>query len=93
MRWPLIRHLFAYLQRVMSGAPQVATRLSADEAVALARAGAGGANIDTLNMATVEVRDGHPVWVVSEAAIGSVQVVEVDDATGAVLSKYRRGIR
>ena len=89
----VINHLHRYLLGLLTGAEPVATRLSADEAIALARAGAGIANIDDLNMASVQVRAGQKVWIVSEAAIGSVQVVEVDDATGTILSKYRRGIR
>jgi hypothetical protein len=87
----VINRLLNYLQRFLSGDPPIVTRLSADEAIALARAGL--AHNDNLNMASAHVRDGQTVWFVSEAAIGSVQVVEVDDATGAVLAKYRRGIR
>lgn len=89
----MINRLFQHLRGLLKSTRPVTTRLHAHEAVALARAADGISSPENLSMATPCLRDGQAVWIVSEAAIGNVQIVEVDDATGAVLSKYRRGVR
>jgi hypothetical protein len=44
-------------------------------------------------MATRAVKDGRIIWSVSEAAIGSVLVVDIDDVTASAVAIRRVGLR
>ena len=46
-----------------------------------------------LTMATRALKNGRIVWSVSEPAIGSVLVVDVDDETATVINVRRVGLR
>ena len=71
-----------------------ASNLSEAQAVQIAQAAAvAERKLAPLIMATRHVRDGRLIWSVSEAAIGNVLVVEVDDETGTVLAVRRVGLR
>ena len=69
------------------------TRLSRDEVLSLARAALVEPGAERLTMTMVIERDGALIWCVSEAAIGSVLEVEIDDGSGRVLRAGRRGGR
>lgn len=74
--------------------PPPATRLSADEAAAIALGAVDDPVLGpTLTDAVPATRDDAIVWTVTGVAIGSVPQVEVDDATGAVLAVRRVGLR
>lgn len=75
------------------GRQTVSTRLSILEAIAIARAALPEAERDLLETATPCVVDQRTVWVVSQAAIGHVLVVQIDDETGNVSSARRVGVR
>lgn len=71
-----------------------ATRLTAETAAAIARTAVTDPIMSpTLTTASVASRDGTLVWTVSAMARGRVPHVEVDDATGAVLSVRWIGLR
>ena len=68
--------------------------LTANEALQIARTHASSATeAERLQMALLAEEDGKKIWVVSEAAVGNVAFVEIDDATGELLRKGRHGIR
>jgi len=74
--------------------PPIPTRLSSDEAIAIARrAAADDPECDQLTIASVERRSGNAVWVVSPAVVGRHLVISIDDATGNVLEKKHVGLR
>lgn len=76
------------------GAPTIPTRLSSDEAIAIARrAAADDPQCEYLTIASVERRSGNAIWIVSPAVVGRHLVISIDDATGEVLEKKHVGIR
>jgi len=76
------------------GQKPLPTRLSAEQAIELARAAADSdPRRDLLTMTSVRERDGARIWSVSSATVGSALVVELDDATGEILRVYNVGIR
>lgn len=78
----LIKSMF----RPKSGTP----RRTENECLALARDAARTAGHDVALLHMVRFVDGEsPRWIVSEASIGSCLVVEIDDATGEVISMDR----
>jgi hypothetical protein len=77
-----------------TGAPSPVSNLSESQAIQIAQAAAAATGkTGSLTMATRHVRDGRLVWHVSEAAIGSVLVVDVDDETATVIAVRRVGVR
>jgi len=78
----------AFLGRVARwfGSSAATPRLSAAHALELARARATSEGYDpqTLQMVTHREVDGRIRWHVSEAAVGSVLLVEIDDESGTV---------
>lgn len=60
--------------------------------IASVAASSAGASRE-LTLASRSTRDGRIVWSVSEAAIGSVLVVDIDDETATVLAVRRVGLR
>lgn len=74
--------------------PPPPSRLTREQAVAIARGAVPpGQDPERLVMPHCWQRDGRLIWTVSEAAIGSVLNVDVDDATGEVLAVRRVGLR
>jgi hypothetical protein len=74
--------------------PAIATRLSSDQAVAIARAATPDDPLcEDLAMTMVEERDGKPVWIVSSATIGLTLLVVIDDENGRTLEVKRLGVR
>ena len=74
--------------------PASVAKLSEFEAIQIAQtAAAPNSDAPALTLATRAVKDGRIVWSVSEAAIGNVLVVEVDDETSNVVSVRRVGLR
>ena len=70
------------------------TRLSADQAIQIARAAVEDASTrELLTMTRVDDRGGTLVWTVSQAVMGRATHVEVDDASGRVLQVYASGVR
>ena len=69
-------------------------KLSESQAIQIAPAAASAdRDARALTIATRAMKDGRIVWNVSEAAIGNVLVVEVDDETGTAMSVRRVGLR
>jgi hypothetical protein len=66
--------------------PKLAPRLSSESVLSIARSRAAseGYEADKLQMVTHREIDGRIVWHVSEAAIGAVLLIEVDDQDGDV---------
>ncbi len=87
--------VFDFLARWLGKSPQpIPTRLSSDEAIAIARRAAADDPLgEDLTMATVEQRSGNAVWIVSPAVVGRHLVILIDDATGNVLEKKHVGLR
>lgn len=74
--------------------PLSVAKLSEFEAIQIAQtAAAPNRDAPALTLATRAVKNGRIVWSVSEAAIGNVLVVEVDDETSNVVSVRRVGLR
>jgi uncharacterized membrane protein YkoI len=70
------------------------TRLSAEQAIQIARAAVEEVSTrELLTMTRVDDRDGTLIWTVSQAVMGRATHVEVDDASGQVLRIYASGIR
>jgi hypothetical protein len=69
-------------------------RLDRERALEIARpAAAGYPGADRLSMSILQARGSANIWVVSTPTIGDSLVVEIDDATEAVLSVGRVGGR
>jgi hypothetical protein len=86
--------MFTWLRRVVLGPPGRATRMTQDEAMALAAKAAEAAGIDrVLGVAMVRRVDGRLTWIVSTATKGSGWSVSIDDATGEAGPVKRWGIR
>jgi len=69
------------------------THLTSEQAIALAQAAMGDVQ-RPMALATFVQREGRGVWhVTSRIAMGAMPYVDVDDATGEILAKGRRGIR
>jgi len=87
--------VFDFLARLLGKGPQpTPTRLSSDEAIAIARrAAADDPQGDLLTIAHAEQRSGNTIWIVSPAVMGRHLVVSIDDATGEVLEKKHVGTR
>lgn len=86
--------MFQFISRWLSGKPNIQTRLSADEALAIARSAASNdAMSQHLGPTTVEQRSGSVVWIVSSATVGRTLEVLIDDATGKVLDVRHVGVR
>lgn len=87
--------MFKFISRWLSGkTANIQTRLSADEALAIARSATSGDSMSQhLARTTVEERSGSVVWIVSSATVGSMIEVSIDDATGKVLDVQRIGVR
>jgi hypothetical protein len=74
--------------------PRAATRLSEQEALAIARdATTDDPLCGQLAMTLVEQRPEGPVWIVGSAAIGLSLEVTIDDASGRVLAIKHVGLR
>jgi hypothetical protein len=72
----------------------VRTRLSREEALAIARhAAAHDSLAPQLALTTIELRAGLPVWIVSSASVGQVLEVSIDDSTGHAFQVQRLGLR
>lgn len=87
--------MFKFISRWLSGkASNIQTRLSADQALAIARkATSSDALSRHLGPTTVEERSGSVVWLVSSATVGGMLEVSIDDATGEVLDVRHVGVR
>ena len=71
-------------------------RLDRERVLEIARAAAAAAGdpwAAELAMTNLEARGSAKIWVVSTPTIGSALVVNIDDATEAVLSVRRFGVR
>jgi hypothetical protein len=74
--------------------PQVATRLTEREALAIAReAAAGDPLCEQLAMTLVEERAEGLVWIVGSAGVGFWLQVTIDDTSGRVLEIKHGGLR
>jgi hypothetical protein len=74
------------------GAPE--GRLDQERVLEIARAAAAGfPGADRLLWTSLQTRGSAKIWVVSTPTVGSALVVEIDDATEAVLSVGRVGLR
>jgi len=88
MLFDLFRRWFGCAQR------KPPTRLSADDAVAIARTAAAGEPLcDQLAMTLVQERPGGTVWIVGSAGVGYSLEVTIDDASGRVLEIKHGGLR
>jgi len=88
----LTNRLMAWLRGTVIDAP--AARLSESQAIEIARAAAFPEwGQRQLTMATRAVKDGRIIWSVSEPAIGSVLVVDIDDVTASAVAIRRVGLR
>lgn len=69
--------------------PGIATRMTEEEVVAVARTAVGDNEMDAQSLANPfpAEHNGAIVWTVSSMVMGSSVTVEVDDATGAVISR------
>jgi uncharacterized membrane protein YkoI len=87
--------MFAFFRRFLGESEKpVHSRLSREEAVAIARrAAANDPMSQDLSMAMVREQSGKVVWIVCSAAIGRTLEVTVDDASGDVLDVRRVGVR
>jgi hypothetical protein len=87
--------VFDFLARLLGKGPRpLPTRLSSDQAIAIARsAAADDPDRDLLTITTVERRSGKAIWIVSPASMGRRLVISIDDATGEVLDKQHLGVR
>lgn len=87
--------MFKLISRWLGGkAAKIQTRLSADQALAIARsATSSDAMSRHLGPTTVEKRSGSVVWVVSSATVGRMLEVLIDDATGEVVEVRHVGVR
>ena len=87
--------VFDFLARWLGKGPQpIPTRLSSDEAIAIARrAAADDPQRENLTMTRVERRSGKATWIVSASVVGRHLVISIDDATGEVLEKTHLGTR
>ena len=69
-------------------------RLDRERVLEIARAAAAGyRGADRLAMANLQTRGNAQIWVVGTPTVGSGLIVEIDDATEAVLSVRRWGLR
>jgi len=84
-----------FLARFLGKSPKpIPTRLSSDEAIAIARrAAADDPQCEDLTIASVEQKSGKAIWIVSPAVVGRHLVISIDDATGQVLEKQHFGTR
>lgn len=93
-----MKSVFARLGEVLSGgkSSRPKTRLTSDEAVAIASAYAKthGLNLH-VNLVPQDVRevDGKFVWTLRTPTVGRWVTVGVDDATGDVLGHHVHGVR
>ncbi|WP_156510411.1 hypothetical protein [Labrenzia sp. OB1] len=72
----------------------VLTRLSEDEARALAQAAlADDASSENLVLLSVETAETGAVWIFQTATIGAQWEVKIEDQTGSVLGAKRLGLR
>jgi hypothetical protein len=70
------------------------SRLSSDEALAIARrAAAGDPLLEYLSLVKIEQRSGNATWIVSSATVGRMLQVSIDDASGNVLEMKHIGMR
>jgi uncharacterized membrane protein YkoI len=83
------------ISRWLSGkASNIQTRLSADQALAIARSATSGDALSRhLGHTVVEERSGSVVWMVSSATVGQMLEVSIDDTTGEVLDVRKFGVR
>ena len=69
-------------------------RLDRERVLEIARAAAAGhPEADRLAMSNLQTRGSAKIWVVGTPTVGSGLIVEIDDATEAVLSVRRYGLR
>ena len=86
--------MFQFISRWLRGEPNIQTRLSADEAIAIARSATSDDLMSRhLALTTVEERDGAVVWIVTSSTVGQMLQVIIDDATGKVLDARHIGLR
>jgi hypothetical protein len=87
--------MFDFLARLLGRSTRSSpTRLSSDEAIAVARrAAAGDPQCENLVLAKVETRSGNATWIISSATVGNMLEVAIDDATGKVLEMKNIGTR
>jgi uncharacterized membrane protein YkoI len=87
--------MFKLISRWFSGkAANIQTRLSAEQALAIARSATSNDALSRhLGPTMVEQRSGAVVWIVSSATVGQVLEVSIDDATGEVVDVRHVGVR
>ena len=87
--------MFDFLARWLGkGSRSAPTRLSGDEAVAIARRAAiDDPQCADLILAKLESRSGNATWIISSATVGRMLEVAIDDATGKVLEMRHIGTR
>lgn len=91
LKCTLIGWLF---KRRSTNAQGIATRMTEDEVIAVARTAVPESEMVARTLANPRCADhqGKLIWTVSSATKGAGVVVEVDDATGAVVGRrYRSG--
>jgi uncharacterized membrane protein YkoI len=70
------------------------TRLSKDEALAIARKAASVyPNAEELYLVSLEEKAGVLIWIVSSTTVGRTLFVKVDDASGDVIEIKQVGLR
>ena len=83
---------FAWFGRKKPSTP--VTRLSRDEALAIARRAAENAPLAAeLALTSVQQVSGRTVWIVSSATRGLMLEITIDDADGTVLEQRHVGLR
>ena len=90
-----MRRVLDWLRQQLFGPAAPQGRLDRERVLEIARAAAAGyREAAELSMTYLEARGSAKIWVVSTPTIGSALVVNIDDATEAVLSvrKYN-GLR
>ncbi|HVZ89859.1 MAG TPA: hypothetical protein VHG72_23055 [Polyangia bacterium] len=83
-----------FRERLLGASQETPSRLDRERVLAIARAAAApDPEAAKLSMTVLQNRAGAKIWVVRPSAVGNVLVVEIDDATEAVLSVRRYGSR
>lgn len=87
--------MFDFIARWLGKSTQSSpTRLSSDEAIAIARrAAADDPQCENLALAKMERRSGNATWIISSATVGRMLEVWIDDTTGRVLEIRHIGTR
>jgi hypothetical protein len=86
--------IIEWLRERLLGRRAPVGRLDRERVLEIARSAAAGyPGADRLAMTILETRGSATIWVVGTPTVGSGLIVEIDDATEAILSVRRWGLR